>query len=227
MKAIVSILIGIITINTALSCDCIPMSFADEVKASSSIFHGRVTKAHHHTFDIEIIQMWKGDAQLKNMQIVQGRTGCEKRMFELGKEYIFYLQGDNSVYLCSRTEEYEISIDTELLELAFNHAADKNAIESSHLTGRQLVVLKKIFDRHKIAYPSNIGEIPLRYAVENKFVKKLNFFENTIWFSSKIKLEKMTDVKQKNKGDTYVLWIGYDWKKSMRKLQRALNDSSS
>src|SRR5688572_29490878 len=124
MRVVLILLIGLLTTTKAQACQCIPLTFDEEVKNSNSIFHGRVVSADNYKFEIEIIQLWKGDFKLKVFQLTQGRTSCERRTFELNKEYLFYLR-DNSIFNCSRTEEFNLTTDTELLDLTFNHVGDR------------------------------------------------------------------------------------------------------
>lgn len=108
----------------AFACQCLPLTFEQEVQSSNSIFHGRVISVDHYLFNIEIIYAWKGEFATKTFQLIQGETSCEKRTFELNKEYLFYLKG-KSVYNCSRTDEYQLTMDSELLDLKFKNIGDQ------------------------------------------------------------------------------------------------------
>jgi hypothetical protein len=110
MKKTLIILILFVTVDTTFACKCFQLAFEQEAQSSNRIFHGRVISVDHYTFDIEIIQIWKGDLQTKTFQLKQGETSCEMRTFELNKEYIFYLR-ENSVSNCSRTHEYQLTVD--------------------------------------------------------------------------------------------------------------------
>ena len=112
------ILFGVI--NTVVACECLPLTFEQEIQSATSILRGRVTAINHYTFDIEIIETWKGGFATKTFQLVQGMTSCERRVFELDKEYLFYLRG-TSVWNCSRTSEFELTKDLALLELKFKN----------------------------------------------------------------------------------------------------------
>ncbi len=90
MKLIV-FLIGLFVAYSAQGCRCIPLTFEEEVKNSKYIFHGIVTSFSNYEHDIEIIQIWKGDFKSKVFHLKQGTTSCESRIFELNKEYLFYL----------------------------------------------------------------------------------------------------------------------------------------
>ncbi|HYC85018.1 MAG TPA: hypothetical protein VEB86_07340 [Chryseosolibacter sp.] len=198
---------------SAFACQCLPVSFEQEVQSSTSIFHGRVTQATHHTFDVEIIKMWKGNRELKTYRIEQV-TSCSRRTFELNKEYIFYVQG-NEVNNCSRTEEMELNIDDELLDVVFNNVGDrKMVIESDELTARQKVVLKNILVRHNIDHPSEVVHGKVVFAIGEELADKRAFFENARWHGPHMRVEQI-----RNTG-TYLLWIGFDWKRASRKLKR-------
>ncbi|MCA6367053.1 MAG: hypothetical protein IM631_18555 [Cytophagales bacterium] len=220
MRTLLLILIGLIGIDRVNACQCIPLTFDEEVKISSTIFRGLVISADNYQFDIEIIQIWKGDFEAKVFHLTQGTTSCEKRIFELGKEYLFYVR-DNSVFNCSRTNEFNFTADTELLDLKFNKVGDKSTIESSTLTDRQLTVLKNILTHANIIFPTNNGEVKISYAYEGGFVDKINFFERIRWEDSKIKLYKVNDKANKD-NQSYILWTGNNWDKSLKKLKRSL-----
>jgi len=135
MKKVLLILILVVTAYPAFACMCLPRTFDEEVQSSKSIFHGRVVSVDHYIFDIEIIQVWKGEFTTRTFQLTQGETSCERRTFELNKEYIFYLSG-NSVFNCSLTDEYQRTIDSELLDLEFKNIGDKKSIESNSITAK-------------------------------------------------------------------------------------------
>jgi hypothetical protein len=220
MRALLLFFIGIITSDKVNACKCILLTFDDEVKNSKNIFHGRVISANNYKFDIEVIQIWKGDFQSKVFHVTQGKTSCESRIFELNKEYLFYLR-DNSVLNCSRTNEFNFTTDTELLNLKFNNVGDKSTIESGALTDRQLTVLKNVLTKENVTYPTNIGEVKIRYAYESVYVDKINFFERIIRSGSKVKLFKVNDKTNKD-NETYILWSGNNWDKSFKKLKKSL-----
>ena len=124
MKKPLIILILILIADTTFACKCLQKTFEQEANSSEKIFHGRVISADHYAFDIEIIQVRKGEFERKTFQLRQGETSCETRTFELSKEYIFYLSG-NSIWNCSRTEEYQLTVDAELLDLKFKNIGNK------------------------------------------------------------------------------------------------------
>lgn len=118
MKVILSILLLIITSDHIFLCECVPLSFDEEVKKSNFIFHGEVMTANDYEYDIRIIKTWKGSLSGGMIHIVQGKASCERRTFELGKDYIFYLRHE-AVFNCSRTNEYRLTTDAEILDEKF------------------------------------------------------------------------------------------------------------
>jgi hypothetical protein len=214
MKKLLMILIGLLASDAAFACMCGPLPFEEEVRVSSHIFHGRVLAVNDYLFDIEIIQAWKGEFATTIFQLKQGQTSCERRMFDLNKEYLFYVKG-KAVFNCSRTEEYQFTIDSELLDLKFNNLGDKEAIESNSFTDRELLVLKALLESKNISSEGIVGKHIL-FAIEEKFVDKWAFFEGCMECYSQIRLTTLIDTDPAST----VIWKGTNWKKSFRKLKK-------
>jgi hypothetical protein len=204
MKLIV-FLTGLLATYTAQACICFPMTFEDEVRVSSSIFHGLVISSTGYAYDIVIIQIWKGNFKSKTFHLTQETTSCTRRTFELNVEYLFYLQ-DSSVFNCSRTMEFNLTTDTQLLDLKFNGIGNKTTIDSESLTDIELNVLKNILSKANVEYPLNIMQIKILYAFESTLINKLAFFENLRWLSDKTKFVKVKDTQSANDSQTYILW---------------------
>jgi hypothetical protein len=119
MKILLIILSGLFTFKPESKsvCKCQPLTFEEEVRISTNIFHGRIVFVDNDTFNIKIIKRWKGNFKKQTVQLVQGKTSCTKRTFESDKEYLFFLQG-NEVNNCSRTSEFSLSADVKLLDLS-------------------------------------------------------------------------------------------------------------
>lgn len=222
MKRIKLLLIALVVSIQGHCCQCLPLSFDQEIKRSELIFHGRVSKIVNDTFTFEVIELWKGSVELKEMRVKQGTTSCNRRTFELGTDYIVYLNG-MSISNCSRTHEYLSSVDSERLDLMFKNLGDKESIESDRLTEKEFTTLKNIFDKAKMVYPSNLLDLKIVYAFEKSFVDKWTFLENYIWLVHSLRLEKVEDLlKTQERHDEYLIWIGYNQKKSFRTLKRNL-----
>jgi len=225
MKTIKLVLIGLVVAIQGHCCQCLPLSFDQEIKRSEVIFHGRVIKVVDNTFTFEIIELLKGSVEQKEMRVVQG-TSCNRRTFELGTDYIVYLIG-MSIGNCSRTHEYLSSVDSEKLDLMFKNLGDKESIESDRLTEREFTTLKNIFDKARIVYPSNLLDLKIVYAFEKSLVDKWTFLENYIWLVHSLRLGKVDDlIKTQERHDEYLIWIGYNSKKSFRSLKKNLRRPS-
>jgi hypothetical protein len=217
MKKILVTLILFVTVDTALACNCLPLTFEQEVQLSNSIFYGRVIAVDKYKFDIEVIHVWKGEFTTSTFQLIQGETSCEKRTFELNKEYLFYLKG-KSVFNCSRSHEYQSTMDPELLDLKFENIGDKKLIKSNSLTDRELDVLKFLLRSENIS-PVDIADKKVLFAIQDKWVDKWTFFDSYRRSDLEIKLTKLNT--EKNLG-TMLFWTGNDWKKASKKLKQSM-----
>lgn len=216
MNKVLTILILLVTVDTTFACKCFQLTFEQETQSSNRIFHGRVISADHYTFDIEIIQIWKGDLQTKTFQLKQGETSCEMRTFELNKEYIFYLR-ENSVSNCSRTHEYQMTVDAELLDFKFKNIGDRKLIESNSLTGREIEILKPYLKSRGIDLDL-IGDQQVLFAIQHDWVDKWAFINNLSALGFGLKLTKL-DI-EKNSGPM-ILWMGTKWDKSLKRLKKS------
>jgi hypothetical protein len=220
MRQLKLILIWLVITIEGLCCECLPLSFDQEVKRSELIFHGRAIEADDYIFTFEIIELWKGNFDSKKIKIIQGKTSCEKRTFTLGGDYVVYLDG-TSVGNCSRTAEYSLSVDPEKLDLIFRNIGDKKSIESDKLTTREFTVLKNILDKVKINYPDNLSDFKVIYALEESLVDKRTFLENYLWLSYNMELKRIDKEIKNYRGQyEYLLWTGFNSKKSFRALKR-------
>lgn len=217
MKKTLIILILIVTGNTSFACRCWELTFEQEAEASTKIFHGRVISADHYTFDIEIIQLWKGDLQAKTFQLKQGKTSCEMRSFELDKEYIFYVR-ENSVINCSRTQEYHLTADAELLDFKFKNIGDKKLIESNSLTDKEIEILKPYLKSRGVDLDL-VGDGQLLFAIQDDWVHKWAFISNLGALGFGLKLTKLD--MEKNTGPM-ILWMGTKWDKSLKRLKKSI-----
>jgi hypothetical protein len=173
-----------------------------------------VVVVDHYTFDVELIHAWKGEFTGNTFQVIQGETSCETRIFELNKEYVFYLKG-TSVYNCSRTGEYEGSLDPELLDLKFHNLGDKASIESNRLTSREVDILKSLLKSRNINTDNVDQDVLL--AIQDSWVNKWRFFESLRWSEPEIKVARLN---KDNKSGPVILWAGNRWDKSIRRLRR-------
>ena len=119
MRVLLLIIFALMISVCANACKCIPLPINDEIKLSSHIFHGRIILVENNQFEIEVIQIWKGNIKGKVFSLTQGMTSCEKRTFELKKEYLFYVR-NKSVDNCSRTIEFDFTTDIQQLDLKFS-----------------------------------------------------------------------------------------------------------
>jgi hypothetical protein len=217
MKKALIILILFVTVDTAFACKCLQLTFEQEAQSSTSIFHGRVISIDHYTYDIEIIQVWKEEFSNKIFQLKQGETSCETRTFELNKEYLFYLSG-KSVFNCSRTQEYQLTLDSELLDLKFKNIGDKQSIESSSFTDKEIDILKPLLKRRNVNL-DDIGNQQVLFAIQDKWVDKWAFINSLNWLSFGIKLNKLDSEKNPV---PMILWTGSNWNKSIKRLKKSL-----
>ncbi len=213
MKQFYTLLFILATTNLAYACICHPLPFEEEFESSSSIFHGRVILADEYQYEIEIIQTWKGNFTTNTFLLLQGETSCERRTFEVNKEYLFYVR-DKSVFNCSRTDEYDLTMDSELLDLKFSGIGFKDSIQSNTMTEREITILKSWLVRKNID-ASNVGK-ELLFAIEDKWVDKWTFFDRYRWMDVEIRLTKLISSNQ------MILWTGAKWNKSLKKLKKSM-----
>lgn len=213
MKQLHTLLFILATTNLACACKCLPLPFEQEVESSSSIFHGRVISADQDKYEIEIIQMWKGNFTTNTFLLQQGKTSCERKTFDVHKEYLFYVRG-SSVFNCSRTDEYALTIDSELLDLKFKGIGNKDSIQSNTITEREITIIKSWLEWKNID-TSNVSK-ELLFAIEDKWVDKWTFFDRYRWMDVEIRLTKLAP------SDHLILWIGTRWDKSLKKLKKSM-----
>lgn len=214
MKKLIFISLALLTATTANACKCMPQSLQEEILTSDRIFHGRVVSVNNNLFEIEIIQTWKGNFPTQTFRLEQGKSSCERRTFEQNKEYLFFVN-NNSVFNCSRTAEYWLTIDPEILDLKIKGIGDQNAIDSPLLTNRELEIVKSLLKNDSIN-TSDIQNSNVRLAVQDSWVDKWAFFESYRWTNWGFKA-----VQTGNK-PTVILWTGSNWDKSFRKLKKSL-----
>lgn len=212
-----AILIMLVSSNSVLACRCLPMTFEEEAESSNKIFHGRVISVDRYTFLLKVINTWKGDFTSDTIKLTQGQTSCETRTFELNKEYLFFLNG-KSIFNCSRTNKYELNIDSELLDLKFKSIGNKKTIESNFLTEREVEILKSLFERNGVNIDS-IGEKQVRFAIQDDWVDKWTMFRNQWLGDIEIKFVKLNN---ENDIETMMLWSGINWEKSIKRLKRKM-----
>ncbi|NOS93296.1 MAG: hypothetical protein HOP30_15365 [Cyclobacteriaceae bacterium] len=191
-----------------------PLNWEEETAVSEKIFQGKVIAVNNNRFDIEVLEIWKGEFVSNVFQLMQGATSCTSRTFEMGEEYLFYTQG-NEVSNCSRTVEYYLTIDAELLNAKFKGVGNLTVIEADELTEFQRSVLKNLFKRSGSAWPADFDRINPRFAVEFEYVTKRVFFEVIRTQSYSLQLKKINN----RQADIYILWLGRDWKKAESKLK--------
>ncbi|MBI3221392.1 MAG: hypothetical protein HYZ44_17910 [Bacteroidetes bacterium] len=216
MNKVLLVLILLVTVDTAFACRCVPLTFEQESTSANRIFRGRVVSVDHYTFDVELIKVWKGEFETNTFQLKQGKNSCERRTFGLNKEYLFYVSGE-SVFNCSRTDEYQLTMDSELLDLKFKNIGDRESIESNSITEKENAILKSLLkskNKH-----DEIGDKQVFFAIQDKWVDKWAFFNSCRWADIEIKLIKPG--KEKSSGAT-ILWIGNNWDKSLRKLKKSM-----
>ncbi|MFN8888344.1 MAG: hypothetical protein ACK5WF_12865 [Cyclobacteriaceae bacterium] len=198
-----------------IACKCLPMTWEEEVVASERIFHGKVLAVNDNQFDIEVMEIWKGEFASGVFQFKQGATSCTSRMFTIGEEYIFYLRS-NEVPNCSRTTEFQLTINLEALDAKFKGIGNRKAIEADELTVIQRDVLKNHFKKSGNEWLADLDRITPRFAVEGQWVAKHIFFESIRHTSESfhwknIKIEK---------DEYFIFWLGRDWKKAERRLKK-------
>jgi hypothetical protein len=216
MRIIIFIILSLISLNCHSRCRCEIMGFGDEARKSKFVFHGRVVSVMQDEFEFKIIKSWRGVYTSENFK-VNTRASCNlhKRKFELNREYLIYTQ-DSSVTHCSRTCEFDSTRDTVLLDLIFG-SKERDILPS--LTQPQFRMLKEIMRSSNIPFPDNLPDMKIIYAKDNEIIDKEQFLELTFdspYFWSNIILFK-TDVDNR-----YILWTGYSWKKSYRRLKRKI-----
>jgi len=214
MKLIAGLFLSLMVSMNAFACKCLPMTWENETTVSEKIFHGKVIAENDNRFDIEIVDTWKGEFANKVFQLIQGTTSCTNRTFVIGEEYLFYVKG-NEVSNYSRTTEYHLTIDVELLNAKLKGIGSMKAIEADELTEFQQTILKNLFEKSGRAWPTDIENVKPRFAVEHTYVQKLNFFEAIRHSSGTLELKKMI----KGKEVFYILWLGSDWKKAEKRLK--------
>lgn len=215
MKNTHAIIVLLLHFSPAWACQCSPVKFTDEVRVSEKIFHGRVISVTDNHYELEVLRGWKGVTPGEHVSIVQGRTSCERRIFELNQEYIFYMHG-TSVWNCSRTALYNpISLDPELLDLEFYRIGDRDSVYSATLTAREVSMLKSFLVIRNIS--TTEIDAKLEFAIDKHWVNKWSFFNALQPGMYKIEIFQLT---MENGPGATVLWMGENWRKSSRKLRR-------
>lgn len=215
MKNTLAIIVLLLLFNPAWACRCTPIKFSDEVRVSEKIFHGRVISVTDNHYELEVLRNWKGVTPGEHVSIVQGRTSCERRVFELNQEYIFYVHG-TSVWNCSRTTLYTpISLDPELLDLEFYRMGDRDSVYSATLTAREVSMLKSFLVIRNIS--TSEVDTKLKFAIDKHWVNKWSFFNALQSGMYTIEIFRLTT---ENRSNATVLWMGKNWRKSSRKLRR-------
>lgn len=214
MRVIFILYLSLVLATNAVACKCLPLNWEEETAVSEKIFQGKVIAVNNNRFDIEVLEIWKGEFVSNVFQLMQGATSCTSRTFEMGEEYLFYTQG-NEVSNCSRTVEYYLTIDAELLNAKFKGVGNLTVIEADELTEFQRSVLKNLFKRSGSAWPADFDRINPRFAVEFEYVTKRVFFEVIRTQSYSLQLKKINN----RQADIYILWLGRDWKKAESKLK--------
>jgi hypothetical protein len=218
MKHLLLLLIALGMCNFVWACQCIHLTFDEEVTKSTRIFHGRVISVDDYTFNIAILNSWKGALEKDTLQLIQ-RSSCETGTFELNEEYVFYLRR-NSVLNCSRTAPISMTSDSEILDAMFKNIGNRNLIESGPLTDRQISMLTSILDKRNLKYPRDLADRKVLFAIADEWVGKLSFLSHSIsWDFWDVRLTELD-----NSG-TLLLWLGNKWEKSLRKLKRSLKKS--
>ncbi len=206
MRTTVMLFLSLVVSVNAFACRCLPMTWEEETISSERIFHGKVIAENDNRFDIEVMKIWKGEFTSTVFQLVQGTTSCNTKTFELTKEYLFYVRG-SEVRNCSRTTEFDLTIDTEWLNAKFKGIGNMSLIEAEELTVLQRDVLIRLFQKSGNVWPNDLEGMSIRFAVKEEFVTKLVFFQVVLSSSNLFKMEKVNN----GKTDFYILWVGYDW----------------
>ena len=96
MKNLVKLLILTICliwrIDVAHACSCDPISPETGFDRAQYVFTGKVVKADHHIWLIEVERVWKGHDKLTRtveLMDVYARMNCEF-FFKLGERYLFF-----------------------------------------------------------------------------------------------------------------------------------------
>jgi hypothetical protein len=221
-RTLILLLMKVTVSFNSLACQCIPFSFDDQVNGSELIFRGRVVEADHNIFTFEILEVWKGEIPGGRIEIIQGETSCERRTFELNTEYLIYLSG-HSVENCNRSSEFNSTVDPDRLDLLFRNIGNEKLLDGEQLTARELIVLNHLLKKGAINRLPELEESKIMYVLGESPVKKRTFLENYQFYFQQIELKKVqAEAKPYNSGYDYILWVGYNSKKSFRKIRRMI-----
>jgi hypothetical protein len=214
MRKTAFLILFFISLKCYSACRCEIMGFREEANAVRFIFHGRVVSVLEDEFEFKIIKSWKGVYVSENFKI-NTRTSCSlhKKKFELNKEYLIYTK-DSSMTHCSRTCEIDSTRDMVLLDLLFG--ARERRAGSPSLTQPQFELLKRILRSSNVPFPDNLPEMKILYACNKEIIDKERFLELT--FDSPAGWNNIILFKT-NADSKYVLWTGFNWKKSYRHLK--------
>ncbi len=215
MRVIVVLLLSLVVYANAFACKCLPMTWEEETTVSEKIFHGKVVAVNDYRFAIEVLEIWKGEFASNKFQLVQGATSCTSRVFAQGEEYLFYVNG-NEVSNCSRTAIYHRTSDPELLNAKLKGIGNLLVIQSDLLTKYQQSILGNLMQQSESIWPTDLNQTNLRFAIDDQYVKKLDFLDVVQRGSGSIQLTK---IKIGN-SDVYLLWQGSNWKKAQRILKK-------
>lgn len=78
--------------GAAQACSCVPISPAAGFDRAQYVFTGKVVKAEHHVWLVEVERVWKGHDKLRRtirLMDVYARMDCEF-FFGLGQRYLFF-----------------------------------------------------------------------------------------------------------------------------------------
>ena len=76
----------------AQACSCVPSSPEAGFDRAQYVFTGKVVKAEHHVWLVDVERVWKGHEKLRHtikLMDVYARMDCEF-FFELGQRYLFF-----------------------------------------------------------------------------------------------------------------------------------------
>ena len=76
----------------AQACSCVPSSPEEGFDRVQYVFTGKVVKAEHHVWLVDVERVWKGHEKLRHtikLMDVYARMDCEF-FFELGQRYLFF-----------------------------------------------------------------------------------------------------------------------------------------
>lgn len=94
----------VLTSQSLFACDCIPLSFGEQVEQSTTIFAGEYLETEGMSMVFRKIKLWKGQKSLRDVtQITQSNDSCHKMKDLVAGDVYIVFATENGIYNCSRT----------------------------------------------------------------------------------------------------------------------------